>query len=202
MTGRVNQVKSFKKKKEPLVFDMKSRSEFLGGFSKRKAERKKKGNLKNLKKELKRKKEEQTMFKQHVQTEYQKAVDATVHNFGKNEELIAEKDSLVTTDVLEERVDFYPKDMKASQDPFGDVSIQISSMESPQFSMLNRASSLEPSTEAPKGQVPSKKKTPVFARFKQLNKSNKLFSKRIDKRKENRRHNGSIKKKKSKKSHS
>jgi hypothetical protein len=196
-----------KKNNAAVVFDMKSRSEFLGGFSKRKAERRKKGNLINLKKELKRKREEQTMFRQHIQTEYQKAVDATIHNYGDAKQV---SQSIVNQGpaIEEERLEFYPK-YKDIKDPFGDVSVQISSLESPQFAILNRGVPV-PETLAEEGEktVPesgkssAKKKLPLFARFRQVNKSSKLFTKRIEKRKVNRSQKGAQKKKKSKKSHS
>ena len=196
-----NRVHERKKKKEALVFDMKSRSEFLGGFSKRKAERRKKGNLINLKKEQKRKREEQTMFKQHIQTEYQKAIDAAKHNFGNDVKEVTESiGDLENT--IEERMDFYPKDLN-TKDPFGDVSVQISSFESPQFALLKKAivpPAEEGSCPAPTStSEPRKKKLPLFAKFKHLTKSSQLFAKRKEKRKDSRRQTGALKKKKMKK---
>ena len=194
-----------KKRKEAIVFDIKSRTEFLGGFSKRKAERKKKGNLKNLKKELKRKKDEQSSFQRHIQTEYQKAVSAARHNMGEDK-----TNNVVTEDqvVIEERVDYYPQD-KSVEDPFGDVSIQISALESPQFTTLSRALPTEPETPtsetpAPTGAAPAnvKQKIPTYAKFKRMSKSSQIFQKRKDKRRENKRKPHEKTKKKKQKKHS
>jgi hypothetical protein len=192
-----------KKRKEAIVFDIKSRCEFLGGFSKRKAERKKKGNLKNLKKELKRKKDEQNSYKHHIRTEYQKAVSAARHNMGVD----GQEKNTVTEDqvVIEERVDFYPQD-KSIEDPFGDVSIQISALESPQFTTLNRALPSERPVDSTKPVAistpvanASKKKIPTYAKFKQMSKSSQVFQKRKDKRRENKRKPHDKTKKKTKK---
>lgn len=120
--GRIN-AKTRDRKKE-IVFSMKSRLEFLNGFSARKDERKRKGNLKNLKKERKAKREEQSSFKHHVQSEYTKAVDAVVHNLATSEVLDANE----IVGSIEEKQTFYP-----AVDEFGDVSIEVTCLESPQF---------------------------------------------------------------------
>jgi hypothetical protein len=164
--------KSFRKdrKETEIKFSVKRRFEFLGGFQKRKEERRKKGNLINLKKEQKRKKDEATSYKQHVQAEYQKAVDAIVHNQGAITSVTP-----TAAEVLETAVTFYPA--IESIDPFGEVSVQVSSLESPEFSRTYTGELPRPSTENHGEKVPSasSKKLPVYARYKQLTRSSKFL---------------------------
>lgn len=128
---------AFKKpKKEAILFDVKGRFEFLNGFSKRKAERRQKGNLINLKKEQKRKREEQNLFKQHLHAEYEKTLEAVRHNTGRNTEVDTNPQSSPETPVIESRVEYFPS---ADKDPFGDVSVQITALESPEYSTMSRA---------------------------------------------------------------
>lgn len=127
---------AFKKpKKEAIMFDVKGRFEFLNGFSKRKAERRQKGNLINMKKEQKRKREEQNLFKQHLHTEYEKTLEAVRHNTGRNSELETNAEN-IQTPIIEDHVEYFPS---ADKDPFGDVSVQITALESPEYSTMSRA---------------------------------------------------------------
>lgn len=123
------------KGKSQIVFSTKDRMEFLNGFSARKDERKRKGNLKNLKKERQAKREEQTLFKQHVNTEYTRARDAVVHNLtitrGDDQETVVALGDTVQSNLDESRV-FYPSTVA---DEFGDVSVQVTCLESPQFAI-------------------------------------------------------------------
>jgi hypothetical protein len=170
--------------KAPVVFDFKSRSEFLNGFSKRKAQRRKKGNLINLQKEQKRKRDEQTMFQKHIQNEYQKTIDAVKTNYGENRSEF----SVNHNPQVEQATIFYPQGTQS--DPFGDVSIQVSTLESPQFTLVNRIlvvsntvdSNREVTVTHTNGE--KMKKIPKFARFKQLSKSSRLFAKRKELRKD------------------
>ena len=166
-------------------------------------ERKKKGNLINLKKEIKRKKDEQSSFQRHIQSEYQKAVTAARHNMGESEKEVGPISDDQT--VIEERVDYYPQN-ETNDDPFGDVSIQISALESPQFTTINRALPTEspvttPATTATPSPASLKKKIPTFAKFKHLSKSSQVFQKRKDKRRADKRkpHDKTKKKNKQKK---
>ena len=174
---------AFKKgRKEAITFDVKGRFEFLNGFSKRKAERKKKGNLINLKKEQRRKREEANQYKQHIQSEYEKVIDAVRHNYGQPEPDAPE----TRIPVVEEQTMFFPK---GTTDPFGDVSVQISSLESHNFTSLSRAlhtpQQLEPEVAStkPKPTGPPKA-VPAFAKFKRLARSSKFLQKRKTRAKE------------------
>lgn len=163
--------KPFRKvaKKEAIVFDVKKRFEYLNGFSKRKAERKIRGNRTNMKKELKMKKIELDTYKRHVQKEFEKAQHAVRHNYGEaeNSEEVAQDKN-----VIEDQTHFYPGQVS---DPFGDVSIQITSLESPEFISVMDSSRAEllGSTKSPA--APPKKKTPTFAKFKHMTKSRKFI---------------------------
>lgn len=183
-----------KGRKEAITFNVQSRFEFLNGFSKRKAERKKKGNLINLKKEQQRKRDETNQYKHHVQKEYQKTIAAAKHNYGA-EEVVATVEQIP---VVEEHTVFYPN---AGSDPFGDVSIQISSLESHQFATLNRA--LDNGDQPPKAPaVKTEQKTTTatkskpFAKFKRLARSSKFLQKRKVRAKEDRAKDGRMKVKK------
>jgi hypothetical protein len=190
-----------KPKREAIMFDVKSRFEFLAGFSKRKAERRTKGNLINLKKELRRKKEESTLFKEKLNAEYQKTVEAVRHNYGTEHVASTQEES---TPVIEERLEYFPL---LDTDPFGDVSVQISALESPEFASMSRALPIvrEPTDKpedkpAPKKVEPAKKLVSKKAR-----QGHKPFIKRdqIKKHKKEKRLGKPVKKKpKKKKIHS
>ena len=190
-----------KPKREAIMFDVKSRFEFLSGFSKRKAERRTKGNLINLKKELRRKKEETSLFKEKLNAEYQKTVEAVRHNYGTDNVASTVEES---TPVIEERVEYFPL---LDTDPFGDVSVQISALESPEFASMSRALPVarEP-TDKPEDTPAVKKvesaKKPVIKKARQ---GHKPFIKRdlIKKHKKEKRLGKPLKKKpKKKKIHS
>lgn len=166
-------------KKQPIVFDVKKRFEYLNGFSKRKAERKLRGNRSNMKKELQSKKKELDTYKRHVQKEFERAQEAVRHNYGIDQLDNAESAPKEGTNVIEQETHFYPGEHAA--DPFGEVSIQITSLESPEF-MTVSPSTVEKATEE-KGKKaldpPAfKKKLPTFAKFKHMTKSRKFVDKK------------------------
>jgi len=171
--------KPFRKaaKKEALVFDVKKRFEYLNGFSKRKAERKIRGNRKNMKKEILRKKSELETYKNHVQKEFEKAQVAVRHNYGITDDIEDPEES----NIIEQQTQYYP--VEETADPFGEVSIQITSLESPEFITM-RPSAVEQATKDNKcGSEPPKKRTPTFAKFKHMAKSSK-FTNRHKKQKD------------------
>ena len=177
-----------KRKREPrkeLKFDVRGRFEFLNGFQKRKEERKKKGNLKNLKKEQKRKREEASSYRNHIQSEYDRTISAVRHNYhGDDQPVDAEETS---TNVIAEETVYYPPQ---EADPFGEVCIHITSLESPQFVKAADLAQQEDDGEEgaekkPSGPKPvagaagkTNKKTPTFVKFKQLTKSSQFLLKR------------------------
>lgn len=148
------------KRKTQIVFSMKSRLDYLNGFSARKDERKKKGNLVNLKKERQAKREQQNMYRQHVQTEYSRAASAVAHN--SKTPIVTEqssRDSVATPSADESK--YYP-----ALDEFGNVCIQITSLESPQYSLEKVSATLPippPATDPKKSkEAASKSKAAVW----------------------------------------
>ena len=165
------------KRESEIKFSVKSRFEYLEGFQKRKEDRRKKGNLINLKKEQRRKREEASSYKQHVQTEYQKAVDAIRHNQGP-----CSTASQSEGTVLESAVTFYPA--VENLDPFGEVSVQISSLESPHFSRSASDDIIAAKDKIQSDNLSTKsssKKLPTFASFKKLARSSKFLQKKRSK---------------------
>lgn len=171
------------RKSTEIKFDVRGRFEFLNGFEKRKEERRKKGNLINLKKMQKRKREEQSSYKQHVQSEYQKAVDAIRHNSKTGKDLPEQPQEESPVNVIEESTVFYSKHDDAF-DPFGDVSVKVSSLESPDFTRMGSQEvnpldeNADPSRATPKPVTyikSTKKATPTFAKLKKLTKSSQFL---------------------------
>ena len=174
------QNKRKQKKPNEIKFSTKSRFEYLEGFSKRKQERQKKGNLKNLKKQIKEKREEQNLYKQHIQTEYQRSLDASKHNYNLNrteEEPVAEPTTPEITDIIQEESVYFPTSQ--NDDVFGEVTVHVTSLESPEYSTLTRVVN-ETMSEAPKKAMPTQAKLNTVKKSVQKRKKHTNF-KRPDK---------------------
>jgi hypothetical protein len=132
-------VKKFGKKPAPIAeirFSTKERSTFLNGFSTRKLERKSKGHLKTKKKLIQEKHNEKRQFTSHIQKEYEKAQKSAIANIGKIDDGI--EDGVLPT--LEDETMYFSRESSSAiaDDGFGDVVVQISSLESPEFAKISQ----------------------------------------------------------------
>jgi len=133
----------FKKKMKPVgevKFSTKDRSTFLNGFSTRKLERKSKGHLKTKKKLIQEKHREKQQFTSHIQKEYEKAHKSVLANMkqGSIEEGVNEAVQNQLPTIEDETKYFTKEKVSAIDDGFGDVVVQISSLESPEFARISQ----------------------------------------------------------------
>ena len=125
---------SRKDKKVELKFSTKARREFLHGFSQRKKERQTKGHLKAKKKLMEEKQKDRQNIRSHINKEFHKAQESALINMRK--ESVGSIIQVKPT-VLEDRVLYYERDSACdADDGFGDVHVQVSSLESPEFSRM------------------------------------------------------------------
>jgi hypothetical protein len=132
--------KKFVKRSGPIAeikFSTKDRCTFLNGFSTRKLERKSNGHLKNKKKQILEKQHEKRQYANHIQKEYEKAHTSAIANMNKgNESLMKVEEDVLPT--LEDETRFFTREDCSSiiDDGFGDVVVQISALESPEFAKI------------------------------------------------------------------
>lgn len=148
--GRAPAPRPARKVTPEISFDTKSRFEYLRGFSARKDLRKKKGNLKNLKKQLQQRKDEQNVFRSHVQDEYKKALHAVEHNIKIGQSPVSSVPEVAEQPIEAEMVatvtHFQQDDI---EDPFGNVSVQVVPIESPDYARVSGMQALDTITLKP-----------------------------------------------------
>ena len=129
--------KEFRKEnKSELKFSKKSRLDFLQGFSQRKKERQTKGHLKAKRKLMEERQKDRQNIRSQINKEYTKAQESALKNMGHSVETVSTQSV-----VLEDRVVYYEKDSTKDMDGFGDVHVQVTSLESPEFTRLSTAQS-------------------------------------------------------------
>jgi hypothetical protein len=129
--------KEFRKdNKSEVKFSKKSRLDFLQGFSQRKKERQTKGHLKAKRKLMEEKHKDRQTIRSQINKEFTRAQESALKNIGHAVEPVSTQSV-----VLEDRVVYYEKDSSKQTDGFGDVHVQVTSLESPEFTRLSAAQS-------------------------------------------------------------
>ncbi len=175
--------KPTRKPNPELKFSTKSRFEYLRGFSARKEERRRKGNKVNLRKQLQERKEEKSSYRTHIQEEYKKAVDAVTHNSRVGHTTLPLEEMVATeTSCIDESVTHF--EQNDNSDPFGNVSVHVTSLESPNFVKFAQLDAAAP-IPAPKPKLkplPTKKTVAKPFKAAKSKKSRKSFGKSSSKK--------------------